>query len=116
MADRGRVGPVRFGLEPGPPVVVRGDAGQLDRLLANLLDNAERHARSTVAVNLRTDPGGDVVLTVADDGPGVPAGDRERIFDRFARLTRPVPVPTVAADSGWRSPVTSAGVTAVGSP
>jgi signal transduction histidine kinase len=67
------------------PVQVRGDAGQLGRAVANLLDNAVRHARSTVTVAL-TDEGGRAVLSVADDGPGIPATDRHRVFERFTRL------------------------------
>jgi signal transduction histidine kinase len=66
-------------------VAVAGSRGQLERVLANLLDNAQRHARSAVEVSVRRD--GDVaVVAVADDGEGVPAADRERIFERFVRL------------------------------
>jgi signal transduction histidine kinase len=88
LADRGRIGPVTFVLDADADAVppVRGTAEHLDRLLANLLDNAERHARTEVRVRLDTDPAGDVVLTVADDGPGIPAADRDRVFNRFVRL------------------------------
>lgn len=72
-------------------VAVTGDPSQLARLVRNLLDNAARHARRTVTVIVRpADPtdragrSGEVV--VADDGPGIPPGDRERVFDRFTRL------------------------------
>ncbi|MYR45272.1 ATP-binding protein [Streptomyces sp. SID5910] len=69
----------------GDAVTVAGSRGQLERVLANLLDNAQRHARSAVEVSVRRD--GDVaVVAVADDGEGVPAADRERIFERFVRL------------------------------
>ncbi|RBM20403.1 cell wall metabolism sensor histidine kinase WalK [Streptomyces sp. PT12] len=64
---------------------VSGSAGQLSRVLANLVDNAQRHAASAVRVSLRAE-GADAVLEVADDGPGVPEADRERIFQRFVRL------------------------------
>ncbi|MFB9464808.1 sensor histidine kinase [Streptomyces cinereospinus] len=67
------------------PLDVAGSRGQLGRVLANLLDNAQRHARSAVSVTVRRD-GGRAVLRVADDGDGVPAADRERIFERFVRL------------------------------
>jgi signal transduction histidine kinase len=66
-------------------VVVVGDAGDLARVLRNLLDNAVQHAKSTIeiVVERRSD---EAVLTVADDGPGIPAEDRARAFDRFVRL------------------------------
>jgi signal transduction histidine kinase len=66
-------------------VRVLGDAGGLDRLLVNLIDNAVRYAASRVIVTSRLD-GDRAELTVTDDGPGIPAGDLERAFDRFARL------------------------------
>ncbi|QJT04136.1 HAMP domain-containing histidine kinase [Streptomyces asoensis] len=66
-------------------VEVAGSRGQLGRVLANLLDNAHRHARSAVTVTVRR-AGGQAVVEVADDGDGVPEADRERIFERFVRL------------------------------
>ena len=53
--------------------------------LRNLLDNAERHASSRITVSALTSDGG-VRLEVTDDGAGVAAEDRERIFERFVRL------------------------------
>ncbi|WP_309111845.1 ATP-binding protein [Saccharothrix sp.] len=70
---------------PGPPVVVAGSPPQLQRLVRNLVDNAERHKASTVTVTVEARDGW-AVLTVADDGPGVPEADRERVFERFVRL------------------------------
>ncbi|WP_329247963.1 HAMP domain-containing sensor histidine kinase [Streptomyces canus] len=67
-------------------VEVTGSRGQLERVLDNLLDNAGRHARSAVVVTVRRDGDRDAVVEVGDDGDGVPAGDRERIFERFVRL------------------------------
>ena len=63
---------------------VRGDATELRRLVRNLLDNVVRHATRQVSVSLEA-AGDSVVLDVADDGPGVAPGDRERVFDRFFR-------------------------------
>jgi signal transduction histidine kinase len=80
--------PVRF-VPPDAPVWTEGEPDALDRVLANLLDNAVRHATSevvlTVVAQERTSPGFHLV-TVTDDGPGIPAVDRERVFDRFTRL------------------------------
>ena len=64
---------------------VQGVAAHLERVVRNLLENAEIHARSAVSVSLGGDRGA-VVLAVTDDGPGVAPADRERIFDRFVRL------------------------------
>jgi signal transduction histidine kinase len=66
-------------------VLVHGDRGGLERVLRNLTDNARRHARSRVAVRAYA-AGDHAVIEVEDDGPGVPAADRERIFERFTRL------------------------------
>ncbi|MEV6179817.1 HAMP domain-containing sensor histidine kinase [Streptomyces sp. NPDC052016] len=66
-------------------VEVAGSRGQLGRVLANLLDNAQRHARSAVTVAVRRE-GERAVVEVADDGDGVPEADRERVFERFVRL------------------------------
>ncbi|MFI9616590.1 sensor histidine kinase [Streptomyces sp. NPDC052023] len=64
---------------------VAGSRGQLGRVLANLLDNAQRHARAAVTVAVRPD-GDRAVVQVEDDGDGVSPADRERIFERFVRL------------------------------
>jgi len=67
------------------PCVVAGDPDALSRLLVNLLDNAVRHAAGQVRVSVGAQDGR-AVLVVADDGPGIPAEDRERAFGRFSRL------------------------------
>ncbi len=63
---------------------VRGDAEHLRRAVRNVLDNAARHAASRVSLSLIETEGG-VELAVADDGPGVPAGAHDLVFERFAR-------------------------------
>ncbi len=77
---------VDLGLAREAPVRVRGDSASLSTLLSNLLDNALRYTppggRVDVAVE---DEDGAAVLTVADTGPGIPAEERERVFDRFYR-------------------------------
>jgi signal transduction histidine kinase len=64
---------------------MRGSPEDLRRMVRNLLDNAVRHARGVVRVSL-SETGGTVVLVVEDDGPGVPAAESERVFERFVRL------------------------------
>jgi signal transduction histidine kinase len=66
-------------------VEVFGDGPALLRVLRNLLENAARHAFSLVEVAV-TDNHDFAVLTVSDDGPGIPPADRLRVFDRFVRL------------------------------
>ena len=69
------------------PVIVAVDEQEVRRVVANLLDNATRHARSHVDVAVEDGGDGDRArLTVTDDGPGVPDDEAERIFERFARL------------------------------
>lgn len=77
----GRVA-VRTHLEP---VEVAGSRSQLARVVGNLLDNAQRHARSRVDIAVRAE-GPWAVVEVGDDGAGVPEAERERIFERFVRL------------------------------
>ncbi|WP_412079138.1 sensor histidine kinase [Streptomyces xanthophaeus] len=83
--------PVRLDLEAG--VGITGSALWLSRVVTNLLDNAQRYADRRVEVTLRTTDGPGpgrgprtAVLEVTDDGPGIPAADRERVFERFTRL------------------------------
>jgi signal transduction histidine kinase len=67
------------------PARVIGDETGLARVVANLLDNAARHAASTVTV-ATTVVDGWARIVVDDDGPGIPVGERARVFERFARL------------------------------
>jgi signal transduction histidine kinase len=67
-------------------LIVRADADAMARIVANLVDNAVRHATTAVTVDVRDGPGGGAVVSVADDGPGIPASQREQVFERFARL------------------------------
>ncbi|HEY0239498.1 MAG TPA: HAMP domain-containing sensor histidine kinase [Friedmanniella sp.] len=72
-----------------PPTQVHGDAARLAQVFRNLLDNAVRHAASEVAVTLLAGDGavpGTVRVDVDNDGPPVPADQRDRVFERFVRL------------------------------
>lgn len=68
-----------------PDLAFTGDEPLVRRMLVNLLVNAVQHARSRVNVVV-TREGSGVVIRIADDGRGVPAGERDRIFDRFVQL------------------------------
>ncbi|XVU22233.1 ATP-binding protein [Actinoplanes sp. CA-054009] len=72
-------------VRPAAPVTITGEPDALGRVVANLLDNAVRHAKSRVCVEVRADAAYRWI-TVTDDGPGIPEADRERVFDRFTRL------------------------------
>ena len=67
------------------PTRVRGDERRLMQVFRNLMDNAARHARSTIMVGMERRPG-EVVVSVDNDGEIISAKDRNRVFERFARL------------------------------
>lgn len=68
------------------PLPVEGDAWRLEQAIVNLLANAHHHtpAGTRIVIAGRVD-GGEVRLTVRDNGPGIPAGEHERIFERYVR-------------------------------
>lgn len=71
---------------PEDPVVVEGDEARLQQVLANLLANARTHTPPGTSVTVSLKPvAGAVLLTVADDGPGIPATLLPDVFERFAR-------------------------------
>ncbi len=76
-------------VEASEPVTVRGDAAMLRQALLNLMDNAIRytpqHGRIRVKVGRNSE--GEGVVEVEDDGPGIPAEERDRVFDRFYRAS-----------------------------
>ncbi|MDY0913581.1 ATP-binding protein [Rathayibacter festucae] len=67
------------------PVQAVADEALLGRALRNLVDNAVRHRGSRLAIATRGE-GATAVLVVDDDGPGIPATERERVLERFVRL------------------------------
>ncbi|WIE63497.1 HAMP domain-containing sensor histidine kinase [Curtobacterium sp. MCLR17_036] len=72
---------------PDGPVPATVDAERLAQVVGNLVDNAARATggRGTVVITLE-DRGREAAVRVADDGPGIPPADRERVFDRLVRL------------------------------
>jgi signal transduction histidine kinase len=78
----------RLQLDPVPPGTLRADPDRLAQALRNLLANAIEHTASERGVVLmRVEDAGDdrIRFVVEDDGPGIPADERERVFDRFPR-------------------------------
>jgi two-component system OmpR family sensor kinase len=68
------------------PLPMKGNPDELHRMVRNLLENAVRHTpeRTTVELTARRD-GDHALLEVLDDGPGIPAGIEDQVFDRFVR-------------------------------
>lgn len=72
-----------------PDLSIDGNRELIAQLLVNLLDNALRHTPPGAAITVALETaGGAVILSVADNGPGIPAGERDRVFGRFIRLER----------------------------
>ena len=67
----------------GEPALVVADPARVGQLLGNLLANAGHFARSAILVTVDADGAGGWLVRVDDDGPGIPAGERERVFDRL---------------------------------
>ena len=86
-------------------------------MVCNLIDNAQRHAATRVSVELSTSAR-TVLLAAQDDGPGIPADEQQRVFERFARLDEAAwPTRTQAGPvSVWRSPSRSSSRTVAASP
>lgn len=81
-------GAVRLSVEPGLPLLM-ADAAQLERVFANLLENARRYS-GELPVSVRARQMGDrVVVRVVDQGPGIGAAEQERIFEPFYRGATP---------------------------
>jgi two-component system, OmpR family, sensor histidine kinase CiaH len=90
-ADRFRsVGPAVTAGTPGLPVLISAPPEWIDRLAGVLVDNACRHAGpgGQVRISVRAE-GNRAILVVEDSGPGIPAQERPRLFDRFHRADGP---------------------------
>ncbi|WP_200961865.1 DUF4153 domain-containing protein [Phycicoccus sp. Soil803] len=82
---QGRVDGLRYAVTVEPETLtVPADPDRLHQLLANLIDNASRHSPSGGLVQVSAEAaGGDVLVAVADEGPGIAASDRRAVFERF---------------------------------
>jgi len=89
LADAGHID---LGVAAAQPATVAGDADALRTLLRNLVDNAVRYtpAGGRVDIAVESTAAGPRV-TVSDDGPGIPAEERRRVFDRFYRRAGTAP-------------------------
>jgi len=76
------------GVSPPAPVTVTGDEDRLRQVLTNLIGNVAQHTAAGTAAEIAVGPGEDpeqVVLEVRDHGPGIPADQAGRVFERFYR-------------------------------
>ena len=86
-AERSRIGGQLTVTSAIAAARIVGDRAALARVVRNLVDNGVRHARSRLHLACgRNAADGGAWIEVADDGPGIPEADRERVFDRFVRL------------------------------
>jgi two-component system sensor histidine kinase KdpD len=86
LADRSA--DIRLSIDPDVPAL-RADGAQLERAFANVLENARRYSDGLpVSVNVRR-MGTQVMVRIVDQGPGIPAAERERIFEPFYRSRGP---------------------------
>jgi signal transduction histidine kinase len=73
-------------LHPAPGAATTGNPDHLGRMFRNVIDNAIRYAEHRVVISTTTTTTGAIQVEISDDGPGIPAEERERVFDRFVRL------------------------------
>jgi two-component system, OmpR family, sensor kinase len=91
LADAGRID---LGVAAAQPAPVEADPEAVRTLLRNLVDNAVRYTPAGGRVDLSVEPAAGAAgarLTVSDDGPGIAAAERQRVFDRFYRRAGTVP-------------------------
>jgi two-component system sensor histidine kinase KdpD len=97
LADRSAG--IRLSIDPDVPAL-RADGAQLERAFANVLENARRYSDGLpVSIHARK-MGTQVVVRIVDQGPGIPAAERERIFEPFYRSRDPGPRPWTGSGLG----------------
>ena len=72
---------------PGGSIMIDGDMVRVKMMIDNLIDNAVRYSSNGNSITTRLEEaGGSVILTVEDDGAGIPPGERNAVFQRFYRV------------------------------
>ena len=67
------------------PVFIDGNATLLREMISNLIDNALRHTQDSVHVSINGEYS-EAILSIVDNGPGIPEAEREKVFQRFYRI------------------------------
>ena len=92
LVPQADAGHIDLGVAAAQPATIAGDPDGLRTLLRNLVDNAVRYTPAAGRVDVTVEStAGEARLTVSDDGPGIPPGERMRVFDRFYRRAGTVP-------------------------
>jgi len=101
---------------PDEPLVVRGDATQLHQVLANLLSNARKHTDpgTTVVTGVMRSADGSAVVTVTDNGAGIPPEFVDRAFARFARADAARTSPAGSASGSGAAAAAAEGTSGLG--
>ena len=71
----------------GEDVVAQIDAARAQQVFSNIADNARKHGRGAITIDLASE-NGEAVVRVSDEGPGIPPAELDRIFNRFYRVDR----------------------------
>lgn len=105
LSEADRAHPHEIAVRVDAPARVGGNLSMLTRAVRNLVDNASKHAKSAVliTVDVESGPQPTAAIKIDDDGPGIPADERARIFERFTRL-----------DEARQRPVSGNGERAIG--
>ena len=78
---------IAIAVETSHPLPLHGSRELIGQAVANLLDNALKYARGTTEIAIRARrAGANVLIEIADRGPGIPEADRARVTERFVRL------------------------------
>ena len=101
MSTQAEAGDIDLGAEVDENIIVDADPEQLLILLNNLLQNALRHTPEGGMISAKAARSGEgAVLSIVDSGPGIPKGDRTRVFDRFYRGLHDGSMSAAAVGSG----------------
>lgn len=71
---------------PDTPVWVKGDLDKIERVLMNLMGNAMKYAETRITMELRDNGGEEVIISITDDGIGIPEEEKKKVFDTYYQI------------------------------